>query len=90
VLVFEHRNRERKKHSYAQDSRVHCLAPVFLLLQWVTPNLTKGVYTCHHASVEVMLEENTALKIPTVSLSHFYNIWEKHFSHVLILKVYKN
>jgi len=37
-----------------------------------------------------MLEENTAVNLPTVSLSHFYNIWEKHFSHVLIPKVYKN
>ena len=35
-----------------------------------------------------MMEENTALNLPTVSLSHFYNIWEKHFTHVLIPKVY--
>lgn len=33
-----------------------------------------------------MLEENTALNLPTVCLSHFYNIWEKHFAHVLIPK----
>ncbi|XP_074628853.1 uncharacterized protein LOC141886566 isoform X1 [Acropora palmata] len=33
-----------------------------------------------------MMEENTALNLPTVSLSHFYNIWEKHFTHVLIPK----
>ena len=34
-----------------------------------------------------MLEENTTLNQPTVSLSHFYSIWEKLFSNVLIPKV---
>ena len=34
-----------------------------------------------------MQEENAALNQPTVSLSHFYSLWEKHFSHVTIPKV---
>ena len=35
-----------------------------------------------------MQEENAALDQPTVSLSHFYSLWDKHFSHVTIPKVY--
>ena len=34
-----------------------------------------------------MLEENKALNQPAVSLSHFYSLWDKHFSHVTIPKV---
>ncbi|KXJ06166.1 hypothetical protein AC249_AIPGENE6286, partial [Exaiptasia diaphana] len=33
-----------------------------------------------------MFEENTAFNQPTLSLSHFYKIWEKHFNHVTIPK----
>ena len=32
-------------------------------------------------------EENKLMSIPSVSLSHFYNIWEKEFKHVIIPKV---
>ena len=35
-----------------------------------------------------MLEENRALSQPTVSLSHFYGLWERNFLHVTIPKVY--
>ena len=34
-----------------------------------------------------MLEENKSLNQPTISLSHFYSLWDKHFSHVIIPKV---
>lgn len=34
-----------------------------------------------------MLEENSSFNQPTVSLSHFYSIWEKYFNHVTIPKV---
>ena len=34
-----------------------------------------------------MLKENKALSQPTVSLSHFYGLWERNFPHVTIPKV---
>ncbi|XP_032217810.1 uncharacterized protein LOC5517433 [Nematostella vectensis] len=33
-----------------------------------------------------MKDENTRFGLPTISLSHFYRLWEQHFSHVLIPK----
>lgn len=33
-----------------------------------------------------MQEENTQFRQPSVSMTHFYRLWDKHFSHVLIPK----
>ena len=37
-----------------------------------------------------MFDENQEFGQPTVSMSHFYSLWDKHFSHVLIPKVRTN
>ena len=91
VLVLEHGN---KGKSTVMPKTAECISWLQFFVNSIgdhQPN--KG---CIHlpscfSRIDIykkMMEENTALNLPTVSLSHFYNIWEKHFTHVLIPKVY--
>ena len=51
-----------------------------------------GIYlpTCFSKTdiYKKMRQENEALNQPTISLSHFYSLWDRHFSHVTIPKVH--
>lgn len=93
VVVFEHRN---KGKNTVMPKTAECIAWLQFFISSVGDHQPdKGCIhlpSCFSRSdiYKKMLEENIALNLPTVSLSHFYNIWEKHFSHVLISKVYKN
>jgi len=93
VLVFEHHNKGKNTIMPKTAESIAWLQ--FFITSVGDHQPDKGCIhlpSCFSRSdiYKKMLEENIALNLPTVSLSHFYNIWEKHFSHVLIPKVYKN
>lgn len=90
VLVSEHGNKGRKQ---VMAKTSDCIAWLQFFINCVGDHQpdkrTIHLPSCFSKSdiYKKMLEENTSLNQPTVSLSKFYNIWEKHFSHVHIPKV---
>lgn len=90
VLVSEHGNKGRKT---VMSKTSDCIAWLQFFINSVGDHQPdkRSIHlpSCFSKSdiYKKMLEENTSLNQPTVSLSHFYNIQEKHFSHVLIPEV---
>jgi len=86
MVVSEHGNKGRKT---VMAKTADCIAWLEFFVKSVGDHQPeKGCIhlpSCFSRSdiYKKMLEENTVLNQPTVSLSHFYNIWEKHFSHVI-------
>ena len=82
-----------KEHSYAQDSS--CIAWLqFFITSAGDHQPDKGccidLQSCFSRSdiYKKMLEKNTALNMPSVSLSHFYNILEKYFISISITTIF--
>ena len=90
ATMVEHGNKGRK---YVRCKTAECIAWLQFFVNCVGDHQpdNSGIHlpSCFSKSdiYIKMLEENQALKQPTVSLSHFNSLWDKHFSHVTIPKV---
>lgn len=88
--VLEHGNKGRKSIT---SKTADCIAWLQFFVSCVGDHQPDngGIHlpTCFTKSdiYKKMLEENKALSQPTVSLSHFYGLWERNFLHVTIPKV---
>ena len=90
VVVVQHGNKGRKR---VMAKTADCIVWLQFFIGSIGDNQPDSK-TIHLPScfsiVDIykrMKEENTRFGLPTVSLSHFYRLWEQHFSHVLIPKV---
>ena len=90
VVVVQHGNKGRKR---VMAKTADCIVWLQFFIGSIGDNQPDSK-TIHLPScfsiVDIykrMKEENTRFGLPTVSLSHFYRLWDQHFSHVLIPKV---
>ena len=90
VTMVEHGNKGRKS---VMSKAAECIAWLQFFVNCIGDHQPDngGIHlpSCFRKSdiYKKMLEENKTLNQPTISLSHFYSLWDKHFSHVIIPKV---
>ncbi|XP_068680383.1 uncharacterized protein [Montipora foliosa] len=90
VTMVEHGNKGRKS---VMSKTAECIAWLQFFVNCIGDHQPDngGIHlpSCFSKSdiYKKMLEENKTLNQPTISLSHFYSLWDKHFSHVIIPKV---
>ena len=90
ATVVEHGNKGRKS---VLNKTAECIAWLQFFINCVGDHQLDngGIHlpSCFSKSdiYKKLQEENKDLNQPTVSLSHFYSLWDKYFSHVTIPKV---